>query len=198
MPDEVGSAPPSSERPPRPTLRIEIPPEAILRSLPTDLPSDSSIHSLLASGTGSLFGSPPPPESNSQPPPSRPPPPSRDPWTITASVPHQVLRAPPNLSLCAFADRLLPARPDPIDMCISVYPGQPGDFRELIEVQTASLQNLRTHVDFRTWSRWNSRRTALISDLFLRECYQDGTLWVAAAKLATGMNWIVGFATGHR
>lgn len=191
MPDEVVSELPLRERPPRPALRIQIPPNPFRPTSPTELPSDhssdSSIHSSQASGTGSLFG--PRSESNLQSPPARPPP-----RTIPARRSHQVLRAPPIFPPRAFADRLLPPRPDPIDMRISVFPARQEDYRQLLEVQTSSLQNFRTHVDFRTWSRWTSRRTARINDHSLVGYYEDGTLWVAAAKLATGENWIVGFA----
>lgn len=50
-------------------------------------------------------------------------------------------------------------------------------------------------MNLRTWLRWRARHTTY-GEVHLRNCLRDGKLWVAVAELATGENWIVGFATG--
>ncbi|KAK3485412.1 uncharacterized protein B0T23DRAFT_47057 [Neurospora hispaniola] len=104
-------------------------------------------------------------------------------------------RAPPSISSFVFANELLPPQPQHIDMDISIRLGRPRDLPHLKKVQIASTLNLRTSVRLRTWLPWRARHTTYTRELW-NHCLIKGMLWVAVAELATGENWIVGFAIG--
>ncbi|KAK3388672.1 hypothetical protein B0T20DRAFT_397662 [Sordaria brevicollis] len=199
MPDDAVSEFPSGDRPPRPALRIQIPPHTFRRSSSIWLSSDHASDSSRSSGTCSPLE--PRPESDLQPPAN---PPLRSPLSPravrfarrdTAEETRQFLQAPPGFPHNAFVGRLLPERPDPTNMHISVFAARRKDAHELLRVQMHSRLNFRTHVDFETWSRWTSRRGTVTEHMFLHQVLEeDEKVWVAAAKLATGEHWMVGFA----
>ncbi|KAL0468453.1 hypothetical protein QR685DRAFT_573722 [Neurospora intermedia] len=103
--------------------------------------------------------------------------------------------APPSISSFVFANELLPPQPQHIDMDISIRLGQPRDLPQLKKVQIASTLNLRTSVRLRKWLPWRARHTTY-NGVLLNRRLVEGMLWVAVAELATGENWIVGFAIG--